>query len=171
MEQRSMVAPLVLVPTRHERLRATVSGRWESVGQKWLATAALILLDVSVALLLWEVADLLLRSIWDLGATAGGAVAVLAPGLAGWVVVCALLGLYPWGGLDWVEQLRRHTYHTLVAATIIVVFAVSLHATYPFPRLLVLLIIVSLGLLVLSPLLQYCAKALMRKAGLWGKPV
>jgi Undecaprenyl-phosphate galactose phosphotransferase WbaP len=131
----------------------------------------LVLLDASVALLIWEVSALLLWSIWARDELAGGTVAVLAPSLAVWLGLRALLGLYPGYGLDWVEQLRRHAYGGFATVAIIAIFAVSLGLTDLFPRLLMLLVLVSLGLLILPPLLQYCVKSLMRKAGLWGKPV
>lgn len=142
-----------------------------STGQKWLTVTALVLVDASVTLLIWEVSALLLWGIWDHYPLAAGTIAVLAPGLAVWLGLRALLGLYPGYGLDWVEQLRRQTYAVFAALAIIGIFALSLRVTDLSPRLLVPLILVSLGLLILPPLLQYCVKSSMRKAGLWGKPV
>jgi Undecaprenyl-phosphate galactose phosphotransferase WbaP len=170
-EQRSMVAPAVLVPARHEWLRTTVPGRWKVVGQRRLAAGALILLDVLIAILMWKVSALLLWFISGSGPIVGGIAGVLVPSLAVWLGLRALLGLYPGHGLDWVEQLRRHAYAVLATAAIVVIFAASLRMSYLSPRLLVAMALTSLGLLVLPPLLQYCMKSALRKAGLWGKPV
>ena len=172
MEQRSMVAPAVLVPARHQRLRTTVPGRRKVAGQRCLTAAALILLDVLVAILMWKVSALLLWVISGSGGPfVGGMADVLVPGLAVWLGLRALLGLYPGYGLDWVEQLRRHAYAVFATAAIIVIFAASLSVRYLSPRLLVTMALTFLGLLVLPPLLQYCMKSWLRKAGLWGKPV
>jgi Undecaprenyl-phosphate galactose phosphotransferase WbaP len=169
VERSSTAAPFILIPTNHEQLRAVSTGRWKSAWQRRLAPAVLVLADLSLALLVWEI-SYLLQGIWGTSPlSVKVAVAAMAPIIIVWVGLRALLGLYPGYGLDSVEQLRRHTYATFATLAILTTFSFSLQVGDLISRLLVGLVI--LGLLVLTPFVHFLVKSLMEKKGLWGKPV
>jgi Undecaprenyl-phosphate galactose phosphotransferase WbaP len=81
----------------------------------------------------------------------------------------ALLGLYPGYGLDSVEELRRHVYAVFVTLGILAIFAMGSQVGEQLSRLLLFLLF--LGLLLLTPFVQYFMRWVMKKIGLWGKPV
>jgi Undecaprenyl-phosphate galactose phosphotransferase WbaP len=161
VEQRS---PATLVPNEYKLLQATKTGGWK----QRLVLAVLVLLDVLLMLLLWEVASVL-QGVWGRGALSEAAIATMAPVTAVWVGLRALMGLYPGYGLDSVEELRRHTYAVFATLAVLAILAVGFQFGYLLSRLL--LFFVFLGLLVFAPFVQYFAKWGMKKVGLWGKPV
>lgn len=128
----------------------------------------LIFCDVVLASVLWCVA-LLIQSIWGQGEITGVALAGIAPNVAVWVGLRALLGLYPGYGIDEAEELRRQTYAVMATLAITAVFAVGLQIGERLSRLM--LLVGFMGLLALAPFVRNLAKVAMRKAGVWGKPV
>ncbi len=120
------------------------------------------------ALLVWEGAHAL-QTIWGQGPLSNLAVATVVPNVALWVVVRALLGLYPGYGLGQVEELRRHAYAVFATLATVAVFATVFQVGGLLSRLQ--LVLGFLGLLLLAPLARYLAVQGTRKAGLWGKPV
>lgn len=173
MEQRSTatsttIASSVLVPVDYEQVHVTRAGRY---GQNWkqrLAPAVLLLSDVLLAALV-SLGASVLQSVWGNGALSNVAVATMAPIVAVWVGLRALLGLYPAYGMDSVEQLRRHTYAVFTTLAVVAIFAVGFQIGDLLSRLL--LLIVFLGLLFLTPAAQYSTRWAMKKGGMWGKPV
>ncbi len=133
-----------------------------------MVPAVLVLSDVLLALLIWSVSSVL-QGIWGQGALSAIAVATVAPIVAVWVGMRALLGLYPGYGMDPVEQLRRHTHSVGTTLAILAVFAVGFQFEGLLSRLL--LAFVFLGLLFFAPLTRYVTKFGMKDLGLWGKPV
>lgn len=150
------------------RIHATSAKRWKQIWKQRLITAAVILSDVLLAALIWSVAYVL-QGIWGRGPLSEAAIMAIIPSVAAWVGLRAMLGLYPGYGLDWVEQLRRHTYSVFATLSITAIFALA----FQFGDLLSRLLLVEgfLGLLLLAPLSQYFTKQYMRKIGAWGKPV
>ncbi len=142
--------------------------RRKSAWQRWLVPAGLVLSDVFLAFLIWEIASVL-QAIFGRGSLSEVAVAAMVPLVAVWVGLRALLGLYPGYGLDSVEQLRRHSYSVLATLAILAIFALSFRFGDLLSRLLLLMVFA--GLLVLTPFVQYLVKRAMKKAELWGKPV
>ena len=122
----------MLVPTKHEYLRypklhAVKMGRWKPIWKQRLIPTTLILSDVLLALLFWELAYLL-QGVWGRSALSGIAVvASVVPITAGWVGLRALLGLYPGYGLDSVEELRRHVYAVFATLAMLAICAVGSH--------------------------------------------
>lgn len=165
MEQRSSA---VLIPSRHEQLHAVRIGRESVLWRRRLVPAVLVLSDILLALLVWEAASLL-QGLWGWGALSDATVASMAPIIAVWIGLRALLGLYPGYGLDSVEQLRRHVYATFTTLAILAIFALGSQIGEALSRLLLILVFV--GLLVFVPFVQYGVKCWMKKIGLWGKPV
>jgi Undecaprenyl-phosphate galactose phosphotransferase WbaP len=92
----------------------------------------------------------------------------MLPVITVWVGLRALLGLYPGYGLDPVEELRRHVYAVFATLSILAIFAVGSQVGDMFSRLL--LFLVFLGLLLLTPFVQYFVKRGMKEVGLWGRP-
>jgi Undecaprenyl-phosphate galactose phosphotransferase WbaP len=93
----------------------------------------------------------------------------MAPVAGVWVVMRALLGLYPGYGLNSVEKLRRHSYATFAALGVVAIFAIGFQVGEQLSRLL--LILNFLGLLLLAPFVRYFVKLGVKKLGLWGEPV
>lgn len=154
-----------LVPTKYEKLNTAGVRRRK---RRLRATALLISSDISLALLLWEVAYVL-QSIWGRGALPQVAIAAVIAIVVAWVGLRALLGLYPGYGLDQVEELRRQTHATAATAATAALFAIAFQVGDLLSRLL--LASGFLGLLLLAPLVRYLVKSGMNKVGLWGKPV
>lgn len=152
----------------YERLHAVRMGKRKPLWKRWLVCAALILSDVVLALLIWELASVL-QGIWGRGALTELAVATLVPVIAVWVGLRALMGLYPGYGFDSVEELRRHTYSVLAALAMLAVFATGFQVGDLLSRLQ--LVVFFLGLLLFAPFSQYFVRQGMRKSGWWGKPV
>lgn len=94
---------------------------------------------------------------------------VFVPGTVLWAGLRAAVGLYPGYGLSVVESLRRQSHATLVAGAVTVVFFYFLHIGDNISRLFVLAGFA--GLLVLAPLARAGMRVLLRRGGLWGKPV
>jgi Undecaprenyl-phosphate galactose phosphotransferase WbaP len=169
MEQRLELTPqqvLVPVDIEHKQPQVATEGRWWAQKQ-WAAPVGLILSDVLLALLVWEVA-FIVQSMGGHGELSKVTAVSLAPVVALWVALRALLGLYPGYGLDAVEELRRHTYGTFVALAMLAIFALASQIEN-FSRLQ--LALVFLGLLFTAPLARYLVKWAMNVVGLWGKPV
>ncbi|MBA2443317.1 MAG: undecaprenyl-phosphate galactose phosphotransferase WbaP [Rubrobacter sp.] len=133
-----------------------------------MVVVALILSDVLLALLVWQVAAGL-QSIWGQGGLSGVAIASIAPNVLIWVGLRALLGLYPGYGVDQVEELRRQTYAVSATLAITAVFALAAQVGGSLSRLL--LVLNFLGLLLLAPLARNLVKRTLLRAGVWGKPV
>ena len=150
------------------RIHATRAKRWKQIWKQRLITAAVILSDVLLATLIWSVAYVL-QGIWGRGPLSEIAIMVIIPSVVAWIGLRAMLGLYPGYGLDWVEELRRHTYSVFATLSITAIFALA----FQFGDLLSRLLLVGgfLGLLLLSPFSQYFTKQYMRKIRAWGKPV
>jgi di/tricarboxylate transporter len=100
------VESLILVPGKHEQLRATSAGRWKPVWKRRFAPTLLILGDFLLALLIWR-ASSILRDIWGHGPLWEMTAVTMVAVITTWVGLRALLGLYPGYGLDAAEQLRR----------------------------------------------------------------
>ncbi|MEJ7871376.1 MAG: undecaprenyl-phosphate galactose phosphotransferase WbaP [Rubrobacteraceae bacterium] len=167
MEQRS-TAMGMLIPTDYEQLRTIKGESRTPIWKRQSVPAVLVLSDVLLALLIWSVATLI-QEAWGSGALSSVAVASMAPVVAAWVGLRALLGLYPGYGMDSVEELRRHTYTVFATLATLAVFAMGFQAGGLISRLLLLLVF--LGLLFFAPLVRYLAKWGMKEVGLWGKPV
>lgn len=132
------------------------------------ANLALVLSDVAFALAVWE-AVILTRAAWSVGPVSVPTLASIIPGVAVWVVLRALLGLYPGYGLSAVEELRRQTYATLGTFTTIATFALVLKVGDALSRSV--LCLGFLALLLFAPFLRQFTKWWLMRAGLWGRPV
>lgn len=164
VEQRSAT---LLIPERRDLCVGDVA-RWKPVWKQRLVVGALIALDALLAMFISGVASVL-QGLWGQGVLSTTAIAAMAPIIAVWVGLRALLGLYPGYGLDSVEQLRRHTYTVFATLAILAIFALGFQIGDSLSRLL--LGFIFLGLLVLVPFAQYAAKWWMKQIGIWGKPV
>lgn len=153
-----------LVPLEHES-PADAAGKKE---YPVLVRALLVLSDVALGVLLWELAQLLQGS-WGQGPLSEATVTLILPCLVVWICVRALTGLYPGYGLDQVESLQKHVYTVLATVATTAVFAAALQIGDAVSRLL--LAAWFLGLLTITPLVRHAVKSLMRRIGLWGKPV
>ncbi len=149
--------------------RATVFVR-RGVGswQRLLVISALVFTDILVALMVWQVASVIQGALGR-GQLSEVAAASIVPNVVAWVGLRAVLGLYPGYGLDQVEELRRQTFALLATLTIIAVFAFAIQAGDMLSRILIFGW--ALGLLLTAPVVRYVVKSVMRRAGLWGKPV
>lgn len=156
-----------LVPAEHEYTRLTEKKLWSSAWRKRLVVAAQLLLDALVALLVWEAAYLL-QGVWGIWEISVGFATVVASGVAVWVGLRALMGLYPGYGLDAVEELRWHTHSALATLGIMTTFALGLGAGGVS---LLLLVAVFVGSLLLAPPGRYLVRRVMRRFGIWGRLV
>jgi hypothetical protein len=99
-----------------------------------IASLVLILSDVVLALAVWGVA-IVVRVAWGTATIAGvlptNTIAGVLP-VAVWVVLRAVLGLYPGYGLNAVDELRRQSYTTLGALIIASTF-LGLHQGQDVP--------------------------------------
>ena len=136
--------------------------------RRLLVVSILISSDVLLALAMWQVASVL-QGAFGRGQLTEIAAASLVPNFVAWVGVRAVLGLYPGYGLDQVEELRRQTFALLATLTIIAVFAFASHVGHSLSR--ILLFGWALGLLLAAPATRSLVKSVLRRAGLWGKPV
>jgi Undecaprenyl-phosphate galactose phosphotransferase WbaP len=128
----------------------------------------LLLSDALLALVVWGAA-LLVQDVWGYGAPTQLAYISVAANILVWIILRALLGLYPGYGIDEAQELRCQTYAVVTTLAITTVFAFAFKVSGSLSRLL--LLVGFLGLLLLAPLVRYLVKAAMKKAGLWGKPV
>jgi hypothetical protein len=122
-----------------------------------IASLVLILSDVVLALAVWGVA-IVVRAAWGIATIAG-----VLP-VAVWVVLRAVLGLYPGYGLNAVDELRRQSYTTLGALIIASTF-LGLHQGQDVSRSV--LIGGFLVLLIAAPLVRQLVKWSLEKARLW----
>ncbi|ABG04878.1 Undecaprenyl-phosphate galactosephosphotransferase [Rubrobacter xylanophilus DSM 9941] len=139
-----------------------------AAGRQRFAAAGLAAADAALAAAVWALA-LGLQGVWGRGGPSEVALAAIAPSVAVWVGLRALLGLYPGYGLDGVQRLRRHVWSVLFALALLAVFAVGFHVGDRLSRLMLLLAFG--GLLLAAPFVQYAARRALRRAGVWGKPV
>lgn len=146
------------------RKRAGSSSAWK----QRVVVASLILSDICLALLVWMAA-------YGLESFLGGfefsavVLAAAAPNVAVWIGLRLLLGLYPGYGLDSVERLRRDTYSVFAALAILTIFVVAFEREILLSR--VLLVSVFIGLLVLALPVFGLVRWIVRRMGLWGRPV
>lgn len=99
---------------------------------------------------------------------AGVMLAGVLPSLVLWILLRALLGLYPGYGMDQAQELRLQTYSsvlTLVAVSVIL-FAMDMGGL--FFHLLPLGVF---GMVLAVPVARSGTKWILRHANLWGKPV
>jgi Undecaprenyl-phosphate galactose phosphotransferase WbaP len=137
-----------------------------------------------VAILALVVSDLFV-GLGALGAAFGGAIltaeegrlqagfadlalAGAVPSLALWLMLRALLGLYPGYGLDAAQELRLQTYSSFVALLVVSFALVALGMSKVFFYLVPLGVF---GLILVAPVVRGAAKWLLKRTGLWGKPV
>jgi Undecaprenyl-phosphate galactose phosphotransferase WbaP len=160
-----------LVSSGYKVLRVAKTKPWMQVWKQRLAAAALVCSDVLLALLVWWLASTgratLLQDGWGRGVLSEAA--TMVPIIGAWVGMRALLGLYPGYGLDSVEQLRRHMYAVIATMAMLAIFALGFQVGDELSRLILTLFF--LGLLLLTPLMQYSVKRGLKEIGLWGKPV
>jgi hypothetical protein len=131
-------------------------------------SSVLVFSDVVVALAVWGVA-ILVRASWHTATIVGvlptstlaGAIPV-----AVWVVLRAVLGLYPGYGMNALDELRRQSYATLGAFVMAAAF-LGLHRGQDVSRSV--LIGGFLALLIAAPLVRRSAKWGLERAGLWGE--
>jgi Undecaprenyl-phosphate galactose phosphotransferase WbaP len=169
-QQRSLVIP---APVEHGRPDApNRRKRWNQAWKQRLIVVMLVFSDVLSACLVWGAAYVV-DGFWNLGELPEGAVAAITSSVAVWVVLRALLGLYPGYGLDSAERLRRHTYSVFGTLAVVAVFAIGLRVGTLIPGTLprMPLAVAFLGLLFLAPIVQHFIKLGMKRARLWGKPV
>ena len=130
-------------------------------------SSVLIFSDVVIALAVWGVA-VLVRASWPTGTIVGvlptSTLAGVVP-VAVWVVLRAILGLYPVYGIGAVDELRRQSYATLGALVIAAAF-LGLHQGQDVSRSV--LIGGFLALLIAAPLVRRSAKCGLERSGLWG---
>src|SRR5919107_1351987 len=127
---------VTLTPAEHEGLlHATNKKRWKPVWRQRLIVGTLVLADVLLALVVWGAAAFG-KSIWGSGELSEVAVAAIVPSVMAWVVLRALLGLYPGYGLDSAERLRRHVYSVFATLAVLAVFAVGFKVGGALLRLL-----------------------------------
>jgi len=90
--ERGPATPLVLAG--HERISMKIRGR----RKLWMPAAALILFDLLLAMLAWEVGSLL-QGVWGNGPLSDISTATVVPVAIVWIALRALPGLYPgYGG-------------------------------------------------------------------------
>jgi Undecaprenyl-phosphate galactose phosphotransferase WbaP len=130
-----------------------------------LIVFTLLLADVLLALLTWEACTFL----WGLLGGEPLTLFGIVPGVAVWVGLRALLGMYPGYGLDHAEELKRQTYASLMALAITSAFALAAGASSMGSLIIVGLVYAAL--LVLAPVARPFVKRGLKDAGLWGKPV
>ena len=142
--------------------------RWKAARKRYIAPIVLILADAILAVCIWGLAYVI-QDIWGRGPLSEVAVGSMAPAIAVWVALRALLGMYPGYGLDAVEELRRHTFSLLAALGVLAIFALSFHIGLLLSRMLLGLAFACL--LLFAPFLRYLVKRGLNGTGLWGKPI
>ena len=151
------------------RIYAERSDRRRSASRRRsLVVSILIVSDVLLALMTWQVASML-QGAFGRGELTELAVVSIVPNVVAWIGLRAALGLYPGYGLDAVEELRRQTFALFATLAIIAVFAFASQLGSSFSR--IFLFAWALGLLLAAPVTRSFVKSVMRRAGLWGKPV
>lgn len=148
--------------------RVVEKRRWSPVWGQRVVAAALAASDTLLAFAIWGLAYFL-QDLRGAGDVTDIAVASIAPSVAAWIGLRAMLGLYPGYGLDAVEKLRRHAYSVFAALAILAVFALGFQVGGLLSRLL--LGASFLGFLFLAPFTRHFVTLGLRRAGLWGKPV
>src|SRR5918995_3092641 len=143
-------------------------GRRAQTHRQRLVVLTLVLSDVLLAVLIWQAASVV-QDVWGRGLISGVAAFSIVPNVVVWLVLRALLGLYPGYGLDSAEELRRQTYAVVSTLGITTVFALALHVGDLLSRLL--MFAGFLGLALLAPLVRHFVKRGVMRLGLWGKPV
>jgi hypothetical protein len=136
--------------------------------RQWLIILVLVFSDILLALLAYGSA-VVLQSSWGRGVLTETAIAWVAPNIAVWIGLRALLGLYPGYGLHSAEELRRQVHATLATLAITAIFALAFQVGDSLSRLLLGLSF--LILLLVAPLVRYYVKYVVRELGIWGKPV
>ena len=149
-------------------LAGSLSGSRAQALRRWRVVFTLVFSDILLALMLWGSASIF-QSVWGRGPLSVAAAVSIVTSVGLWVMVRALLGLYPGYGLDQAEELRRQTYAVLATLAVTAIFALAFQLGDLLSRLL--LILGFLGLLLLAPLLRYFVKLGMERVGWWGKPV
>lgn len=154
-------------------LPSKLTGLWAVPRRRLIVVLSLILWDVLLALVMWQVAFVLQafvgQAILGYGPVSTITLVSMVPNIVAWIGLRASMGLYPGYGLDQVEELRRQTMAMLATFTIILVFAFVSHLGDTLSRLF--LLAWALGLLIAAPAARYFAKAMIRKSGRWGKSV
>jgi len=168
VEQRVRKTEAMLVPTRVEQMSGSRASRSRQAWRQRLAVCGLILSDLSVALVVWVSAHGI-QGVFGQWQLSFASFAAIAPIIAFWIGLRALIGLYPGYGLDPVQQLRRHTNAVLATGGTMAVFATAFQFGGELSRLLLALGL--LGLLVVTPFTRYATKMGLKKLGVWGKPV
>lgn len=143
-------------------------GRWTEAWRQRLISLMLVASDGLLALVAWNMA-FMMQDLWGRGPLSEATIIGVAPSVAVWIAIRALLGMYPGYGLDAAEELRRQTYALTGTLAITMIFAFVTQFGHLMSRLALFLGFV--GLLVFAPLARQLVKYLMMKAGLWGKPV
>lgn len=92
----------------------------------------------------------------------------VAPSLVLWILLRALLGLYPGYGMDPAQELRLQTYSSVLTLVVVSVILFAMGAGRLFFHLLPLGIF---GLVLVTPVVRGGTRWLLRRAGMWGKPV
>lgn len=146
----------------------TLASRRVEFWRERLVRASLLYSDIVLAIVVWWIAALL-RNVLVGGTISETTFAVLVPGMLGWLTLRYAMGLYPGYALSDVEELRRQVYAVLGAASVSLMFAFFLQVGDFVSRLVLLLGFA--GILISSPLTRQGAKWILKKAGLWGKPV
>ena len=131
-----------------------------------IVSLVLIFSDVVLALAVWGVA-IVIRAAWGTSTIAGvlptNTIAGVLP-VAVWVMLRAVLRLYPGYGINAVDELRRQSYATLGALIIASAF-LGLHQGQDVSRSV--LIGGFLVLLIAAPLVRQLVKWSLKKARLW----
>jgi len=155
-------------PTGAKMQVGSLSGRWAQTWRQKATNVVLVLSDVALAIAAWEAA-ILVRAALGVGPISSSTVVGVLPSVAVWVVLRAVLGLYPGYGINAVDELRRQTYATFGTLTITATLAVVVHAGDEVSRFV--LVAGFLVLLLFAPLARLVTKWWLMRAGLWGKPV
>jgi hypothetical protein len=141
--------------------------RGERINPKRIVSLVLIFSDVMLALAVWGLA-IFIRAAWGTSTIAGilptNMIAGVLP-VAVWVVLRAVLGLYPGYSLNAGDELRRQSYATLGALILASTF-LGLHQGQDVSRSV--LIGGFLVLQIAAPLLRQLVKWALKKARLWG---
>lgn len=92
----------------------------------------------------------------------------VVPSLFLWILLRSLLGLYPGYGMDQAQELRLQTYSSVLTLAVVSVILFTTDMGKLFFHLLPLGIF---GLVLAVPVVRAGTKWVLRRAGLWGKPV
>lgn len=168
VEQRVRQTDATLVPIRVEQISVSQASRSRQAWRQRLVVCSLILSDLLIAFLIW-VSAYGLQGIFGQWQPSFVSVVAIAPIIAIWVGLRALMGLYPGYGLDPVHQLRRHTNAVLATGGTMAVFATVFQFGETLSRLLLALGL--FGLLLVTPVTRHVTRFGLNKLGLWGKPV